>query len=284
MPLPLSDTQQLLLTQWLGDFDLVQDHSWPLQDTTVLQIRAAGTNFMVKASSTSHHIRREIDAYRAGFPQLDGRVPVLVNAEPSAGLLVTRMVPGTLVEGTPAELEPETYRQAGALLGKLHRPVETSSDYMAAMVLKTRSWMGRAVGLVPEQQLAELAAKLAAVQARPVELVATHGDYQPRNWLHDDGVVKVIDFGRADARPWVHDLIRLSHQQLLDAPQLAGAFYEGLGRTVTDADADIWLLENLNQAIGTVVWAHQVGDDSFERAGRKMVDRVVAGFPAFCTI
>lgn len=284
MPLPLNDTQQLLLTRWLGNFDLVHDHSWPLQDTAVLQVHASGTDFIVKASTASHHIRREIDAHRRGLPAMDGRVPVLKNADPAAGILVTKMLPGTLVEGAPSEFEPETYRQAGVLLNQLQRPVETSPDHMAALVVKTKSWMDRAPGLVPDPQLAQFEARLAAVQPRPVELVATHGDYHPRNWLHDDGVIKVIDFGRAGPRPWVHDLIRLSHQQLLEAPKLAQAFHDGLGRIVTDDDADIWLLENLNQAIGTVVWAHQVGDELFEQAGRRMMDRVLAGFPPFCTM
>lgn len=43
----------------------------------------------------------------------------------------------------------------------------------------------------------------------------------------DGGKIKVIDFGRADARPWVHDLVRLTHQQFLGRPALAEAFYSG---------------------------------------------------------
>ncbi|MGW6199374.1 phosphotransferase family protein [Kribbella sp. NPDC055110] len=31
----------------------------------------------------------------------------------------------------------------------------------------------------------------------PATLVPTHGDWQPRNWLVDNGTVRVIDFGRA---------------------------------------------------------------------------------------
>ncbi|MEV7606992.1 hypothetical protein AB0N65_16285 [Paenarthrobacter sp. NPDC089322] len=89
--------------------------------------------------------------------------------------------------------------------------------------------------------------------------MTTHGDFQPRNWLHDDGTVKVNDFGRADLRPWIHDVVRLSHQQFLTDHHLGAAFYLGLGRFVrTPEEAGVWRLENLNQAVGTVVWAHQV--------------------------
>lgn len=135
--------------------------------------------------------------------------------------------------------------------------------------------MGRAHALLPEAQLTSLMQELDGLNLGTVELVTTHGDYQPRNWLQDKGQVKIIDFGRADGRPWVHDLVRLSHQQFLGRPDLAFAFHDGLGRTVGAADMDMWRLENLNQAIGTVVWAHQIGDTAFEQSGRDMVERVL---------
>jgi aminoglycoside phosphotransferase (APT) family kinase protein len=269
--------QSRLLTCWLGSFSVVRDYSWPLQDTTVLHVRApSGEEFIIKASATSHHIRREIAAHGVGFNGLKGRVPVLRHASEEAGILVTEFLPGTLVEGKPAEDDLETYRQAGELLQKIHRPAGTSAHYAKALVTKTRSWMDCAHGLLPEGQLDRLARELEALDPGAVQLVVTHGDYQPRNWLQEKGRVKVIDFGRADARPWVHDLVRLSHQQFVGRPELAAAFYDGLGKTVGPGEADMWRLENLNQAIGTVVWAHQVGNTSFEEAGRLMVARVLS--------
>jgi hypothetical protein len=44
------------------------------------------------------------------------------------------------------------------------------------------------------------------------QVVPTHGDWQPRNWLIDEGVVRVIDFGRADLRPAAEDFVRLARQ------------------------------------------------------------------------
>ncbi|HJW00446.1 MAG TPA: aminoglycoside phosphotransferase family protein [Arthrobacter sp.] len=274
----ITDEQGRLLASWLGSYTVVRDYSWPLQDTNVLHVATpSGACFIVKASTTSHHIHREIAAHAAGFEGLEGRVPALQHASAKAGILVTEFLPGTLVEGTPAEDDPETYRQAGMLLRQLHQPAGASPHYMKALTVKTRAWMDRAHGLLPENQLQGLARDLEAVAPVIVELVATHGDYQPRNWLQDNGQIKIIDFGRAERRPWVHDLVRLSHQQFLHRPGLADAFYAGLGRTIGPAEADLWRLENLNQAIGTVVWAHQMGDTAFEEAGRAMVGRVLAG-------
>lgn len=274
----ITDEQSRLLTSWLGSYTVVRDYSWPLQDTNVLHVvTPSGAGFIIKASTTSHHIHREIAAHAAGLEGLDGRVPALRHASAKSGILVTEFLPGTLVEGTPAENDPETYRQAGELLGILHRPAGASPHYAKALATKTRAWMERAHGLLPETQLTDLAHELDDLDPGVVQLVATHGDYQPRNWLQDNGQVKVIDFGRAERRPWVHDLVRLSHQQFLHRPGLADAFHAGLGKTVGPAEAELWRLENLNQAIGTVVWAHQMGDTAFEQAGRAMVERVLSG-------
>ncbi|WP_426228371.1 phosphotransferase family protein [Pseudarthrobacter sp. DSP2-3-2b1] len=277
MRLGITTEQNRLLAAWLGDFRLVRDYSWPLQDTTVLHVVTPAGAFIVKASTTSHHIRREISAHAVGFDGLEGRVPALRHASAEAGMLVTEFLPGTLVEGTPAENDPETYRQAGELLRKIHQPAGDSLHYAKALATKTRAWMDRAHGLLAETDLKRLEDQLAGLNPGAVPMVTTHGDYQPRNWLQDNGQIKVIDFGRAEQRPWVHDLVRLTHQQFVHRQGLAEAFHEGLGRTVGPAEADLWRLENLNQAVGTVVWAHQVGDAAFEESGRGMVHRVLSG-------
>ena len=273
----ITEEQTRLLTAWLGGFTLVRDYSWPLQDTTVLHVATPLGAFIVKASTSSHHIRREIAAHAFGFEGLKGRVPALRHASVEAGILVTEFLPGALVDGTPAENDPDTYRQAGELLRRIHRPAGDSRHYAKALATKTRAWMDRAHGLLTETDRKRLEHELAGLNPGTVPLVATHGDYQPRNWLQDSGQIKVIDFGRAENRPWVHDLVRLTHQQFVHRPGLAEAFHEGLGRIVGPAEADLWRLENLNQAVGTVVWAHQIGDAAFEESGRGMVERVLSG-------
>ncbi|MGA8787316.1 MAG: aminoglycoside phosphotransferase family protein [Paenarthrobacter sp.] len=280
MTAAITELQQSLLLSWLGDFTVMQDHSWPLQDTTVLQVAAPdGQEYIVKASTTSHHIRREIAAYSRGLPGLHGRVPTLKHASPEAGLLVTGYLPGTLVAGTSSESDPRTYREAGVLLSRMHLPAGTSRSYSSALAARTGSLIQRAHGLLPRETHSRLQEALDSLEPGPAALVTTHGDYQPRNWLDDDGLIKVIDFGRAELRPWVHDLVRLSHQQLLAQPMLAAAFHEGLGRVVTtEEEHHLWTMENLNQSVGTVVWAHDVGDAVFERQGVEMVTRVLDGF------
>lgn len=273
----VTDEQARLLASWLGPFKVVRDYSWPLQDTSVLHVATpVGGSFIVKASTTSHHIRREVAALRHGLLGLQGRVSLLRYASVEAGILVTEFLPGASVEGSPAEHDPETYRQAGVLLARLHRPAGTSADYPKKLAYQTQLLVRSARGLLPDQTLALAVRELAGLRPGPVQLVTTHGDYQPRNWLHDQGQVKVIDFGRADDRPWMHDLVRLTHQQFLEQPGLEQAFYTGFGRRVQASEADMWQLENLNQALGTVVWAHRIGDAEFEQSGVERMERTLA--------
>lgn len=272
----MTEKQHALLEEWLGPYAVLEDHSWPLQDTTVLRVSAAGGQFIVKASTTSHHIRREIAAHAHGMPAPQGSFPVLRHASAEAGVLVTEFMAGGPVEGTAAEHAPDTYRQAGALLAALHRPLAESTEYAKKLRYTTELLLKKGRGLLDAGTLARAGEELDALPAVPVRLVTTHGDYQPRNWLQEKGHIKVIDFGRADARPWVHDLVRLSHNQFVGGPALEDAFYEGFGRRIGMAEHSIWRLENLNQAIGTVVWAHGIGDYAFRDSGVAMLERVLA--------
>ena len=275
----LTTRQRDLLNQWLGPFELIADHSWPLQDTTVLKIRTVssgtGEDFIVKASSTSHHIAREIQAHLSGAVSLPGRIPTMRFSSVEDGMLVADFIPGTLVQGTPAEFDAETYRQAGQLLAVLQHPCGESSEYFPALKAKTLDILARSVDLLSAHDFAQLNLEIEGLRPGTVSLTFTHGDYQPRNWLLDDEHINIIDFGRADSRHWTSDLVRLHHQQFLGRPDLEAAFYAGYGRGVGAAETDIWRLENLNQAVGTVLWAHQIADADFEQQGRDMVERLL---------
>lgn len=83
---------------------------------------------------------------------------------------------------------------------------------------------------IPPDVAAQLRAEIESWPTPTVTVVPTHGDWQPRNWLLHEGVVKVIDFGRAELRPAFTDFARLSVQQFRTAPPLEAAFIQGYGR------------------------------------------------------
>ena len=263
--------QQAVVDGWFPGAELVADHSWGQVARSVLQLRHGGRDIVVKAGGADdHHMDREIWAHTEVVGPLADRglAPRMLHAEPRLRMLATAFLPGVLVEGTPAEHDPDVYRQAGRALAVLHAQHSTpGGDHEERADAKALAWLEREhriADAVIEQLRAELAKP---VPPRP--LVPTHGDWQPRNWLIDDGHVAVIDFGRTDWRPAATDLARLHSQQFRGRPDLERALLDGYGTDPRDPDTSRRGL--LREAIGTAVWAHLVGDESFELQGHRMI-------------
>jgi len=271
----LTSRQVELLRTWVGEWQLVSDLSWPLQDTTVLRITSAGDDLLVKASATSIHIHREIWAHKGHLSHMAGVVPELLHEDVEAGILITRYLPGELVLGTPEERSATTYRQAGALLARFMVDMGDSDDYMSHHIQKALGLIDRASGLAPEAHLHRAHRDLDTMLPTRVPLVLTHGDYQPRNWLRGaTGALLLIDFGRAAPRHWTSELPRLESRAFND-PILNNAFFDGLGFEPSAEDAAVHHLERLGLALGTIVWAHDIGDQAFEEEGRGMLARAI---------
>lgn len=278
MHLPgLTQDQRALVRGWLDDAEVVSEHSWGLVDTTVLRVRTAGHDLTVKASGTrNHHIGREIDAHeRWTGPLLDDeRAPRLLHADREAHVLVTTWLPGELAQDGPAQHDPEVHRQAGDLLARLHEQAARLDDeWEAAQRRRVLTWLGRA-HRIPEEQEARVRELVAGWPDDPAVVVPTHGDYQPRNWLWDDGTVRVIDFGRAAWRPAATDLTRLAVQEWVERPDLEAAFLEGYGADPREPGA--WSRMQVAEAVGTAAWAFQVGDEAFEAQGLRMLTDALA--------
>ncbi|MFB0836220.1 aminoglycoside phosphotransferase family protein [Arthrobacter halodurans] len=278
----LTGRQAAALSRAHPGASITADHSWPF-GITVLEFTAGGGRFIVKAGETSHHLVREHRAHRAWLAALRGDVAPLVSYDAGAGVLVTRYLPGRIALGTPSALDPDAYRQAGALLRRLHAGNPSgpapSDAYEATAARRTRAWLDRAGGLAPSGHLAAADAWLRGFVPAPVAVVPTHGDFQPRNWLvRPDGRLALIDFGRADLRPWYTDLVRLEHQELVGRGDLRAALLEGYGPAAGVPRGGL-VLEHLMQSLGTIVWARDMGDAAFEEQGRTMLERTVGGLP-----
>lgn len=275
----LEQRQRGLVEQWLPGAVVEDDLSWGLIGTTVLQLRVPdGATYVLKAGDrTDHHIARELAAHRRWLGPLVtvGRAPELVHADAEAKVLVTRYLPGLLVDGSDAEWDAGTYRQAGELLARFHGQYAEHDDgaFERRQRDATLTWLDRPHRIAPE-----FAALLTdEVQHWPTPrtvLVPTHGDWQPRNWLVHNEQVSVIDFGRAELRPRHSDLGRLATQQFLGRPDLEAAFFEAYGPDPREPGA--WFRSRVRDAVSTAAWALGVGDESFERQGLRMVADAVA--------
>jgi tRNA A-37 threonylcarbamoyl transferase component Bud32 len=272
----LSAQQRILLDHWLPGFTVLHNHSWGLVGTTVLELSHKGQRFIAKAGDArDHHLARELRAHRewlapwAATSAESARSPELVYADGAAKLLVTRYLPGVLVEGTLAEHGPDIHRQAGSLLARLHAQLQNQdAGYEDRARNKSLAWLDRPHRIATDVEN-HLRVVLAGWPTPPAVLVPTHGDWQPRNWLVHDGRVSVIDFGRADLRPAMTDFARLAAQQWRNAPALEAAFIEGYGQDPREPEA--WRRLRISEAIGTAVWAFEVGNTAFEHQGHRMI-------------
>ena len=273
----LSPEQATALDAWFPGAELVADLSWGITDTAVLHLRHGDDDLVVKAAGPgNHHIGREVTAHESATGPLlaEGAAARLLRADRSLRMLVTTYLPGELVEGHPAEWSEDTYRQAGLVLARLHgQGSRPAPEHEATADARALAWLDQ-----PHRIDAATVERLRAILtsgARPVAtLVPTHGDWQPRNWLVDDGRVRVIDFGRFDWRPAATDLARLAAQQFRGRPELERAFLDGYGTDPRGPEG--WRLIRVREAIGTAAWAYQFGDEEFEQQGHRMIRDALA--------
>lgn len=263
----------------LSEPTLIDDLSWDSSDSVVLHVRTTDGDVIVKAGGpANHHIGREINAHVGWTAPLEatGHAARLLDSSADERVMVLAHLPGELVEGTDAEGHPSTYVQAGNLLRRLHdREQRTDAGYERRANERALAWLD-GTHRVDRASAAQARGVLLADPAAPVTVVPTHGDWQPRNWLVDDGTVRVIDFGRFAFRPAASDLARLAAQQWRDDPTLEAAFFTGYGGDPRIPDR--WRMDALREAIGTACWAFQVGDEAFEAQGHRMIAEALAAF------
>jgi hypothetical protein len=268
----LSERQQSLLSGWLPGAVVVRDHSWGLVARTVLEVDHDGSTYVVKAGGPGdHHMLRELRAHREWLTPWTSRnrAPSLLHGDDDALLVVTHHLPGHLVEGAQEATDADVFRQAGSLLALLHGQLAVpDDDYEARENRKMLAWLDREHRIERDVE-DRLRAEVISWPTPGTTLVPTHGDWQPRNWLVHDGTVSVIDFGRADLRPAYTDLARLAAQDFAGGPHLEAAFLDGYGADPRQPAA--WHRQRVREAIGTAVWAFQVGDQRFEEQGHRMI-------------
>lgn len=288
----LSAPQRARVDAWLPGAELVADLSWNLVETVVLRMRHAGRELIVKAAGEGdHHLGRELAAHAGGFVsvwQQSGSAARLLHADPAARVLVLEWLPGALAYRTPAGVDPEVHRRAGDLLRRFHAQAARPSEGTdAAATARALRWLDSPHAIAPAVE-ARLRLALDALPPAEVDLVPTHGDWQPRNWLVDGDTVRVIDFGRFAFRPAATDFVRLAAQEWRENPDCETAFFEGYGgdpRLGSDGSErgsgrSHWLQLRLREAIGTACWAHQVGDAEFEAQGHRMIAEALAEYEA----
>ncbi|MGF6821421.1 hypothetical protein M2317_000307 [Microbacterium sp. ZKA21] len=267
----LSTAQRAELDEWIPGATVIADHSWGQTESYVLEVEHGGERLVVKAGGpTNHHIGRELDAHD-GWTSIwtAGGVATRVrHASRTHRIFVTDWMPGHLIDKMPAAVDPNVHRRAGELLRSFHDQASRVGD--ERLVERVQRALASEHRIAP-QTVARVDSLLEGLAPGAVELVPTHGDWQPRNWLIDHGEFRVIDFGRFAFRSRASDLVRLDAQQWRVAPDCERAFFEGYGDDPRRGSEGHWLALRTLEAVGTAAWAYQVGDEEFEAQGHRMI-------------
>lgn len=259
-----------LLSTVTDTHEVIAEH--PRSDslrTSVWELEAPdGTRWYAKQNAGPKLHRREVDAYTKWTAALGpDRTPTLVASDAETRTVLVTAVPGHSLDKLrlPAEQEREAYRQAGALLARLHaadpRPsssTEAGSEWEADL----EKLLAAAEAYLTIDDLKFLGA-LASKAPSGLNAVVAHGDYRPRNWMWDDReqYLRVIDFERTQREPAVRrDLSRLYYRDLYQRPDLAAAFASGYAHPLTPEEQQARIPYGVLDALDSVRFGTQHHD------------------------
>ena len=260
-----------LARQVAGQITDVTDCSWQRDTSAVWRLSSAsGGCWYLKRHSSGRFHEREVAALRSWAPALGpGRVPELAAADPEILVMVVTAVPGEPVLGLQlsAREEQQVHRQAGRLLGRLHesRVAPGVGEDASRVTSRVGGHLDQAGGLLTPAQRAmvrDCASRLAWLGPR-VPAVASHGDFQPRNWLWDtaSGRLGIIDWERAEPAAAVRDLVRLEYGPWDGRPDLREEFFAGYGRTLSPEEDETLFCYAVLDALSGLLWGLANGDD-----------------------
>ena len=260
-----------LARQVAGQITDVTDCSWPRDSSAVWRIASAsGGCWYLKRHSSDRFHAREVAALQ-GWAQALGpdRAPELAAADPELLLMVITAVPGrpVLELQLSAGEEREVHRQAGLLLGHLHESTQAPGAGADVTRLASRvdGRLDQAGGLLTPAQrtLARDCASRLAWLGPHIPAVASHGDFQPRNWLWDPAgsQLGVIDWERAEPAAAIRDLVRLEYGPWEQRSDLRDHFFAGYGRTLAPEEREMLACYAVLDALNGLLWGTANGDD-----------------------
>jgi Ser/Thr protein kinase RdoA (MazF antagonist) len=281
IPHDLPDDLACLATTVLAGIAAVRDCSWPREGSTVFRLTdRTGATVYAKRHATSKFHHREVEAYRTWVPDLGPAAPRLVAADSELRAIIITAVPGRSLHGavhTPAE-QRRIFRRIGELAAAIHhsapaRPAPAGA--LAALEKLERHLDGARDHLAPGDEDFIRATATRAGQLTALDLVPTHGDYQPRNLLWDEstGDLYAIDFERAEPGPGVRDLVRLS-DAWAGRPDLFEATMAGYGRPLTDAEQAHLTVHSVLDAVSGIQYGAAHGDWELVERGRRTLARL----------
>lgn len=235
--------------------------------------------WFVKQLERGYKWRRETSAYESWAPVLGDRMPRLVGGDRGRRLLLLAELPGA----TPASRDPLAYRQAGEALRALHA-VETGDHcwtqwcgHLAERVDRELHELARTGVRVEQQVLRRVVDGIGELAPQP--LVASHGDFLPRNWVVDGDRLAIMDFAEAGHHPAVLDVAKLHATTMWGRTDLLEQLLAGYGRHL--AADEVRLLELVRAVPALALLRRGVARDvpAVVERGRAVLAAVAADRP-----
>lgn len=249
-PAPVSSAQATLSRVWRGDTLVAWVKRYP----------AAGR--------AAHEVR----AYERWGTAMGA--PSLLGVSPDRRELLVSHAAGVNLAEIPAGdvLRVGVCHALGLRLKRLHA-LPVASDPLPvheALVMRAEAWAARAVGVVPDDAVAEVVARVRASDAGP--RVPCHRDVRPEHVVVAAGGIVLIDLGQARADVAAADLVKLVELPDVLADDEVAALWAGLGGPPPALDAMVAL-----HALMTWVWSASRGDVAGALRGEAVLRRALGG-------
>ncbi|MEU3185747.1 aminoglycoside phosphotransferase family protein [Streptomyces sp. NPDC006923] len=285
LPAPLRTWAERLI----GPLHAVHDASHARENSRVWGITGAhDRRFFLKQAPTAKFYERETFGYQSAVPALGfGSAPRLVDTDARQLALLLTAVPGAPVSRlAPGGAQRRTaHRQLGALLRRLHgterMPASGAREAVAAAertAADVEKHLARAGDLLTGDRRARARRAAGHVLALTDRLTPghIHGDAQERNVLWS-GQAAVIDFERSRYAPAVQDFVRLACGPWQERADLRAAFFQGYGRSLTDAERQVLPSLAALDAVSCLAYGPANGDDEVTERGLRTLARLERG-------
>ncbi|MHB9856864.1 phosphotransferase [Streptomyces sp. YIM S03343] len=273
--------------QQVGPITAVQNLSHPLARSRVWHLELEGRpGVVLKAARGPLAYQRECFAHRHAVPSLgSGAAPQLIESSPQhLGLLLTRLPGRPLAEQDMTRAERgEAYRQAGALLSRLHTAGDLRGEHAAEAeqalqraAHSARSHLAAAGDRVSpaEHRLVQgLASDL--LRLGPLPLGFLHGDAWGHNLIWSGGRAAWTGFERARFGAVVQDFAPLYGEAWTDDPRQRTAVLRGYGRELSPQEEYALVCLSALDAVSCLVRDPEQGDREVTARGHRILDRLM---------
>lgn len=241
------------------DRDAIEPLASLTNRTYKITVGAESFVLRIAGMGTDRYIDRAGEARNAGLAASLGVAPEIVHCDPSAGIMLTRFIPGGEPLQASALKNPEMIRRAARLLKRLH---DSGLAFVGEMRLfpKLDQYLQQVSdeGLLAKFGLAGLrrAAEPVrqALELRPRPLVPSHIDPVPDNFVMSPGGLFLIDWEYAARAEPMWDLAGLALEAGFEDEQERSLLQTYLGAAST-ADMAVFQLYKSSLLLLAAAWS-----------------------------